>query len=266
MKREEVNYLAVGGFVLAMLVGLMLVLAWVTGRTGPTDTYYADFDRVAGLEPGTEVSFEGYRIGRVTEIEPLREAGGTRYRVHMAVRRGWRIPSDSIAHIRAAGLLAAVSVDIQEGRSPERLAPGGRLAGRVDEDMFVALAGAAAEAQRLLADLRESAAALNEVLDATHRRHLRNAIRRLDRSLAEANRLLAESRGLVTDNRRALREASADLQAAMATVVEHIGGIADNLDASSVHLREFTRELRDNPAVLLRGRRAASEGEDAEGD
>lgn len=266
MKRDEINYLAVGGFVLAMLVGLLVLLAWVTGRTGPMDTYYAEFERVAGLEAGSEVSYEGYRIGRVEAIEPVRDAAGTRYRVRLAVRRGWPIPADSIAHIRAAGLLAAVSVDIEEGRGREVLAPGGRLAGRVDEDMFASLAGAAEEAKRLLSDLRRSAAALNEVLDAPHRRHLKRAIRRLDGALSEAHRLLAGGNTLLRENRRALREATADLRSAMETVVEHIGAIAANLEATSVHLRDFSRQLRDDPAVLLRGRRRPSspEGDDGE--
>ena len=39
MNNNKVNYVIVGGFVLAMLAGLIVSLALLTGRTGATDGY-----------------------------------------------------------------------------------------------------------------------------------------------------------------------------------------------------------------------------------
>ena len=49
MKRDNINYLLVGSFVLSMGVALVVLLFAVTGRSGPTDTYYVVYDNVAGF-------------------------------------------------------------------------------------------------------------------------------------------------------------------------------------------------------------------------
>ncbi len=58
MKRQNLSYLSVGFFVLAMLIGLMLMLAKISGRTGPVDHYTVAYDNVSGLSKGTPVTYE----------------------------------------------------------------------------------------------------------------------------------------------------------------------------------------------------------------
>ena len=40
MKRDNVNYLMVGSFATAMTIVLAVLLFAVSGRSGPTDSYY----------------------------------------------------------------------------------------------------------------------------------------------------------------------------------------------------------------------------------
>ena len=115
MKRDTINYVAVGGFVLAMLVALAALLFAITGRSGLMDTYYVQYKNVSGLKYGTPVYYQGYSIGQVDEIAPVHNGGGTRYRVTVSVQNGWPIPKDSIAAIMATGLLADVSI-VEEAR------------------------------------------------------------------------------------------------------------------------------------------------------
>ena len=90
MKRENVNYFAVGIFVVAMLILFMVVLFQITGRAGPTDSYQVFLDNVAGLKRGTPVFYEGYQVGQVEQITPEREAGQTRYRLALTLPAGWQ--------------------------------------------------------------------------------------------------------------------------------------------------------------------------------
>ena len=53
MKSNKVNYVVVGSFVLAILVGLVISVAMLTGRTGATDTYFAVYDNVTSIKYGT---------------------------------------------------------------------------------------------------------------------------------------------------------------------------------------------------------------------
>jgi phospholipid/cholesterol/gamma-HCH transport system substrate-binding protein len=58
VKNNKANYLIVGIFVLAVIVGIVTAVALLTGRTGATDDYYAIYDNVTGVEFGTRVLYE----------------------------------------------------------------------------------------------------------------------------------------------------------------------------------------------------------------
>ena len=118
MKRENVNYLAVGVFVLTMLILFMVVLYRITGRGGPMDSYFVFLDNVAGLNQGTPVYYEGFKVGQVEDITPDRSTGQTRYRLEISLPSGWQIPADSVARAVSSGLLSAVTIDIQDSCRP----------------------------------------------------------------------------------------------------------------------------------------------------
>ena len=152
MKRDNINYLLVGSFVLSMGVALVVLLFAVTGRSGPTDTYYVVYDNVAGLNFGTGVFFEGYRIGQVEAISPERNAGGMRYKLELSVEDGWTIPEDSVAAVAASGLISAVTIDIRQGESSIALKPGDTVIGQAQTDLFSVLNQAAGDFRTLSED------------------------------------------------------------------------------------------------------------------
>lgn len=149
MKRDTVNYLAVGAVVLGAFAALIIVLLMITGRTGDTERYHAFYDNVAGLSYGTPVFYEGFRIGQVDDVIPHRETGATRYEVGLALREDWTIPKGSVAIISAAGLLSDVSIAIREGEGPGVIEPGGEIPGQGGGDLFGAIGELAAGATDL---------------------------------------------------------------------------------------------------------------------
>ncbi|MBI2993323.1 MAG: MCE family protein [Gammaproteobacteria bacterium] len=149
MRRDTINYLTVGVFVLVLFVLLMGMLYQITGRTGPTDDYFVKYGNVDGIKYGTPVLYEGYQIGQVEEVVPVREGGGTQFELTLAVKEGWQIPDDSIAKVSKSGLLSAVAIDIQEGQSGTPMAPGGELRGQESFDIFSAVGDVAADFKSL---------------------------------------------------------------------------------------------------------------------
>ena len=124
MTQNRSNQFIVGLFVIAGLASLFIALALITGRTGPTDTYYTVMNNVAGIKYGTPVVFEGYHIGQVDDIEPYETEEGMQFRLTLAVREDWRIPSDSQTLVSSPGILAGKTILIRGGQSPEQFAPG----------------------------------------------------------------------------------------------------------------------------------------------
>lgn len=152
MRDSKINYVVVGVFVVGMVAALLVSIAALTGRTGDTEKYYAVYSNVSGVIPGTKVLFEGYQVGQVDSIEPVRDGGGTRFKVWLAVREGWTIPTDSVARIAASGLLSAVAVDIKGGTADTFVRPGDEIPAGRGGNLFAVMSEVAGE----VADLSNS--------------------------------------------------------------------------------------------------------------
>ncbi len=209
MKKDHINYFAVGSFVLAMLVLLIASLLYISGQGDATDTYHVSYADISGIHNGTTVTYGGYKIGKIENVEPVRNAEGTRYHITLAVRNGWTIPSDSSAQIASPGILAEKTIEIREGKSKTMLSPGDEIKGLPAIDMMAMLNRLSGEfeeladgdirplisklshylnniggdlnqkipditkgADVLLASLNESAVRLNKLINSENRQHL----------------------------------------------------------------------------------------------
>ncbi len=85
----------------------------------------------------------------------------------------------------------------------------------------------------------------------TTRGHLDSVIRRVDGVVTDANKLVNNADGLISENRPNLRAAIADMRKTLAVVAQNIDTIAYNLEGSSRNMNEFTRQIRENPGLLL---------------
>lgn len=251
MKRDNINYLAVGCFVLAMAVALAVLLFAVTGRGGPTDTYYVVYDNVAGLNFGTGVFFEGYRIGQVEAITPEPQAAGMRYRLELGVRSGWKIPSDSVATVAASGLISAVTIDIRQGHAPTTLKPGDTVEGRAQTDLFSVLNQAAGDFRTLSQDglmpvLKNLDTRISAVTDEILKfRH--EDLTPLVTMLHE--RLDKEVLGGTISIIRQLDESARGLQSMFGAANQaHVKDILTHVDGVAVNLNELVLHVEDSRA------------------
>ncbi len=191
MRNHFLNYTAVGIFVAAMIVALVVMLSLLAGRTGPTDNYSIVLDDVTDVKYGTAVRFAGFPIGQVEEISPEYNAGKYRFRLHVAVKQGWKFPSDSIARIAASSFLAGKTIEINGGQSQETIAPGGEIAGGTAADMFSLMAQVAGEIGDLSkSSLKPLVARIGEIIDrigATTETNLQQLMGSLNAIASEVN-------------------------------------------------------------------------------
>lgn len=319
MKRDNINYVVVGTFVLIMLAAFFFVLYLVTGRTGPTDVYYVSYTNVTGVKYGTPVLYEGYQVGQVEDIEPTRGTGGTRYKLTLAVSRGWAIPEDSIASLVASGLLSAITVEIKEGGSQKLLKPGEYLQGREAANIFSAVNEVAGELQSLsrdslkpmidnlnnqinslagelkslttesirplvdninnkldkqvFADINSLLTKLNESSDRllvlmdddnlenlnqflvnmqTASSTLNDLLDRIEETRAAMNGVLIDIDHLVVDNKEDVKSSVNNLQKSLDIISQNINAIIYHIEGSSRNVHELSRQLRENPSLILK--------------
>ncbi len=320
MKSTRINYLVVGTFVLATIAGLVIAVSLLTGRTGATDRYYTVFRNVTGIDFGTRVLYEGFPIGQVENVHPFDEDGQLKFKVDISVSEGWAIPDDSNAQIAASGLLAAVTIGINAGRSKTSLQPGSRIPSTEAANVIDAMSSLAIDFSRLaeedirplLRNLNRSAGTVADLLDeggvamvddlrnvitdvgdrvpaifaeidaitgklnqsadrisqvlneqniqevetiiadlGTASRNMATLTREIGETREAMDKLLIDIDAVVIDNRPDVDRSINSLRHSAESVARHIDAINENLEGAARNLFEFSRQIRQNPSLLL---------------
>lgn len=263
MKRQNVNYFAVGAFVITSLAILLGVLYQITGRGADGDPYLVHYRHLSGLKAGAVVNYQGFRVGTVHDIRPEQGSGGTRFRVELRLTPGWRIPADSVARISANSLLGLAQIEIEEGASDELLVAGAELPAAEAEDLFAVVAEVAGDVQALSREtLRPMLTSLQQRMDhlgAAFEDHLpviladmQSLVARLNDSAGHLNGIInAESRdqlleilqrvNLTTANFQELSTGLRRTQQEMDSLLRNVNGLVgdnrEDLEQSIILLR-----------------------------
>jgi phospholipid/cholesterol/gamma-HCH transport system substrate-binding protein len=81
----------------------------------------------------------------------------------------------------------------------------------------------------------------------------------LSKTRAEIDELLRTVDRMLDRKQGEIGHAITDLHESLEAVARHIDAISQNLEASTRDLAEFSRQVRENPGVLVRGREVAPE-------
>ena len=251
MTNTKLNLTLVGGFVMIATITLIVVLSILAGRTGATDSYYTVYDSVPGLKFGSKVLFQGYPVGQVDNVTPFEEAGATHFRIELSVVKGWKIPQDSVARSEAAGILAPQSIYIAAGASTKMLEPGA---------MIPPAAG-----NGLMSSMRDMTQNAN-ILMATAVQELPQMLKQASKTIADMDRFVNnadQAVGSLNNSARNLEKfvqtggpelltTLRELRLTTESFSRHSESFSQNMDATSSNLQEFSRQIRQNPGVLLR--------------
>jgi phospholipid/cholesterol/gamma-HCH transport system substrate-binding protein len=125
MQTSPSRDLAVGLFV---LIGLA-ALAYLSLQVGGLSTtgglvLHANFTQIGGLAERAPVVISGVKVGRVTKIELSEDLDA---RVTLDVDDELKLPVDTSASIRTAGLLGNQFIELEPGAEDDLLRPGGEI-------------------------------------------------------------------------------------------------------------------------------------------
>jgi phospholipid/cholesterol/gamma-HCH transport system substrate-binding protein len=236
----KANYVAVGAFVLACVIGLVVTIMWLAGvQYSQEYAYYqASFKgSVTGLGKGTVTRYNGIEVGRVTNLE-FDPADPQRVIVTMQVQPNLNIREDSVASIDSQGFTGASFVEISGGTAGAAL-----LVAKGDQrypiihtkqSTFAQLEQSAPE---VVAKLNVAASRLNDLLNDDNRRAIAHVLANLDETTQVIARRSADIDSTIANANKAmanLSNATNNLRPTLNHVdltVEKYGKVADDADA-----------------------------------
>jgi phospholipid/cholesterol/gamma-HCH transport system substrate-binding protein len=127
------------GFVMALVIALAVWgFNFLSGKNIFTVSrqYYAVFSNIGGLQESSIVSANGYKIGRVSDIQFI-HGQISRIVVEVSIDRQFTIPSNSVVEIFSTDFMGSKAVNMILGNSPTRARENDTLQGRFDGDISV---------------------------------------------------------------------------------------------------------------------------------
>ncbi len=260
------NYVAVGAFVLACVVGLVIAILWLTGTEYAQEySYYQTYFKgpVTGLGKGTVTRYNGIDVGRVTDLQ-FDPSDPQSVIVTLQVQPNLNIREDSVASIESQGLTGGTYVEISGGtaRSPILVArPGQKYPViRAKQSTLQQLEQSAPE---VVAKLNIAVTRLNDLLNDKNRQALSDVLTNLADATATIAKRSKDIEETIQNTNQAtanLRQASADLKPTLEETnrtIRKFGKTADDADAfingeGMTQLSDLVGEMRRLVASLNR--------------
>ena len=178
----KANYVAVGGFVLVCMIGLVVTLLWLAGAQYSQEYVYFQTSfkgPVTGLGDGTTVRYNGIDVGHVTELK-FDPNDPQKVIVKLQLKPDLHIRRDSEASIESEGLTGGSYVEISGGtkKSPELTAPPGQVP--VIRSSQSTLQQLVQSAPQLMAKLNNAADKLNNILNTKNQKAFGDILTNLD--------------------------------------------------------------------------------------
>jgi phospholipid/cholesterol/gamma-HCH transport system substrate-binding protein len=226
------NYVAVGAFVLACILALVITMLWLAGfQYSHEYAYYQTYFRgaVTGLGKGTAVRYNGIDVGRVEDL--VFDPNDPQVVIAtLQIQPGLGIRTDSVSSIEPQGLTGGSYVEISGGTKNAPLlvvGPGQRYP--VIKTAPSALQQLTRGAPELLAKLNTIADRLTNLLSDENTKHLSSTLSNLDKTTAA----LAARTGDIDSTLANLNEASKELPGTVRKAnasLDKIGRLADDAD------------------------------------
>ncbi len=261
----KANYVAVGVFVMALVLGLVVALLWLTGAEYAQEySYYQTYfsGSVSGLGKGTTVRYNGIEVGRVAQLN-FDPNDPRKVQVVMQIDPKLQIHSDSVASIASLGLTGGSYVEIDGGTKTAPILESPRFWAReypTIRSKPSTLQQLEQSAPVLIAKLQRIADRLNDVLNDKNRKAIADLLANLrnttavfsnrsgdiDGMLRNLNTASGKLNGTLADLHNTLGHADEAL-ASVKGAVDSVNRLAENVDnqVASAQVGQLSSDMRN---------------------
>ena len=274
---SKTNYFIVGLSVLLLAAGLIIAGLWLS--VGFDQKKYATYtvymrETVSGLNDESPVKYNGVKVGYIDKIE-LNAINPQQVRLQIKVEEATPITTSTEATLVAQGITGTTYLGLSATSSsitPLEKTPG---------ELYPVIPYRPSFFNQLEKDIRTTTKAINRIFDKENARHIASTIANLkktsdiiERNNQNINKSLEELPQLISALKISVREFSSmshDISAAGAQVSDAMRAGRNSIDKISqqaippavillrrlnliaANLEQVSAEIRQNPAVIIRG-------------
>lgn len=276
MKQDNINYTIVGAFVFAMALLLIIVLYFITGRVVDSDRYYTVLDDVTGLIKGTSITYKGYKVGQLLDINPVQNDNKTRFKLDIALRSGWKITQGSTIMISKPGVLSDSQLNISEGSLPGVLNVGDEIKGIAAEDIMSVMKSLTRKLREdmgtftsdmtkqlpeltsnlnlLVVKLQKSTDVIDTFFNKNNQRNVADVIEKAGLVMNNLQSASGTINKLVLSNEKQLDTSVDKISESISVVNKKLEVIINQFEMSSQNINDFSNQIKNNPGVIIRNK------------
>lgn len=246
-----------GAFVVVVLTASFFVINYLRGKDifNKEIEIVSEYQNVEGLVESAPVFIKGYKAGKVSEVAylPKEEV----FRVTCAVRKEFRIPSDSKMTIYAVDIMGGKGVKIDLGSSEVSVEDGGYLSPAFEAGLLDGLAAGLeplmAKVTNTIDSLSVTVAGINTILSEANTASLSRTIAHIEKTMANVNGIARSVNGKseeiseFIDNLESLSGKLASVMASADNLINGTSEVVSTLNESDIEgLVLSFRNLLDN--------------------
>ena len=176
---------------------------------GNIPTYFSEYQNVQGLNSASKVTINGLQVGKVQNITFIDNPGKKgQLLVEFSMEADFEFSKNSVVKIYSDGLMGGKAMAILPSYEGEKAISGNYLRGEIELDIFSSvgekLNPLSSQLESVIVETDSLLVGFNDVLDAPTKKHLKNSMLQLDRSIANFNTITQSIDAMLADNKENL--------------------------------------------------------------
>ena len=193
--------------------------------------FYAVYENIGGLQVGSPVMVNGYKVGLVSNVDLLIE-NNQQLLVTISIEKEFSIPSNTVCKIVNQDLMGTKGISLVLGDATNFLSVGdtlnGGIEGTLQDDVNAQILPLKNKAEQLIGSMDSVMMIVTAVLNKDTRESLRNSLQSLDKtfSLMSETMIKVDSMVAVNDER-------------ITKVISNLASITSNLESSNGEIKNI---------------------------
>ncbi len=201
-----------------------------------TNTYYAVYNNIDGLEEASPVNLSGYKIGVVETIR-FHNLYQEKVVIRFSLNKNFKLPKGSKAIIYPATLIAGKAVKLNLTNSNEYYSSGDTIMGELETDMISSISDELIPMKNKIESLVENIDSILKVFDDKQKANIQNSLANIDKITSKMSVLVESDESklnVILSNVESISTNLKNNNEQITNILENFSSLSDSLDQANI--------------------------------